>query len=76
MPIYEYFCPLCKSKFELLRSVDQANADANCPQCQTPSSKVLSQFACYTKDSSGSGSTVGGRSCSACTSTDCGSCGK
>jgi putative FmdB family regulatory protein len=75
MPIYEYFCPECKSKFELLRLMNEANADAACPACKTPSSKTLSKFACYTKDAAGSGTAVGGSSCSGCSAANCGSCG-
>ncbi|HAS28332.1 MAG TPA: zinc ribbon domain-containing protein [Dehalococcoidia bacterium] len=76
MPIYEYFCPVCKSKFELLRLMSEIDVTAVCPVCNTPSSRTLSKFACYVKDAGGSSSSVGGSSCSGCSATDCGSCGK
>jgi putative FmdB family regulatory protein len=75
MPIYEYFCPVCKTKFELLRPLSAVDDDAACPDCKTPSSRTLSKFACYTKDSGGSSSSVGGSSCSGCSATNCSSCG-
>ncbi len=76
MPIYEYFCPKCKSRFELLRSMSEANMEVLCPVCNTPSNRALSRFACYTKDSSGSDSPVGGSGCSGCNASNCGSCGQ
>ena len=75
MPIYEYFCPECKSKFELLRRISEVDADAECPVCKTSSGRILSKFACYKKDSGGISSSVGGSGCSGCSATNCGSCG-
>ncbi len=75
MPIYEYTCPKCKYGFELLRPMNEANTEMYCPVRHTPSDRVLSKFACYTKNSDGIGSAMGGNSCSGCSANNCGSCG-
>ena len=33
MPIYEYKCPHCGVKFEILRGVTAVNEDVKCPKC-------------------------------------------
>jgi putative FmdB family regulatory protein len=75
MPLYEYVCSKCKSRFELLRGMNQADAGALCPCCNSKAEKVLSSFACLSKDDSGLSSPVGGSSCSSCSTNSCGSCG-
>ena len=42
MPIYEYFCNTCNSRFEMLRSMSRINEDATCPQGHSGSSLKLS----------------------------------
>lgn len=74
MPIYEYFCPKCKSKFELLRPMSQANEKVACPNCHEPAERALSRFACFSKDESGLSAPVGGGSCSSCRAASCDSC--
>ena len=45
MPIYEYRCPSCESKFEMRRGMSQADDPAACPSCQrTESKRCLSTF--------------------------------
>ena len=75
MPIYEYVCPSCDLKFELLRSLSQANEDVSCPQCQNAAQRVLSTFACFSKSESGLTSSIGGSSCASCGATSCDTCG-
>ncbi|MBI2885611.1 MAG: zinc ribbon domain-containing protein [Chloroflexi bacterium] len=53
MPVYEYYCPSCKSRFELLRPMDRMEAQAPCPECDTSSRKVLSVFVAVTRDAEG-----------------------
>ncbi|NLE09195.1 MAG: zinc ribbon domain-containing protein [Dehalococcoidales bacterium] len=74
MPIYEYVCSDCHSKFELLRSMSRADEKAECPQCKHNAERVLSKFACFSSDSSGMTSAVGGSSCSSCSSGNCSHC--
>ncbi len=74
MPIYEYVCSECDSKFELLRPMSRANEAAPCPQCHQKAERVLSRFACFSADESGMTSAVGGSSCASCASGNCATC--
>lgn len=74
MPIYEYVCPSCNIKFELLRSLNQATEEASCPHCQCKAERKLSTFAAVSKDETGY-STPLSSSCSSCSSLSCDSCG-
>ncbi|MFC1932504.1 zinc ribbon domain-containing protein [Chloroflexota bacterium] len=74
MPIYEYVCPGCDFKFELLRPLSQATETASCPHCQESAGRVLSTFACFSTDESGLTSPVGGNSCASCGATGCDTC--
>ncbi len=50
MPIYEYLCPDCKHKFELVRPFSQATEAVRCPQCHSEAKRLLSTFAHHIKD--------------------------
>ena len=76
MPVYEYKCKGCQTKFELRRSFSQADADTSCPHCQGQEvQRLISSFACFSKDAGGASSAVGGSSCSGCASGSCATCG-
>ncbi len=75
MPIYEYVCSGCDSKFELLRPLSKADEGASCPRCQNTAKRVLSTFCSFSKDESGLTSSIGGSSCGSCSATGCGTCG-
>ncbi|MBI4180647.1 MAG: zinc ribbon domain-containing protein [Chloroflexi bacterium] len=75
MPIYEYVCPKCGFKFEQLRPLSLASDTSTCPRCQQSAERILSAFACLSRDSGGQASPIGGSSCSGCSSTGCASCG-
>ena len=76
MPIYEYCCPKCNHKFELLLSLSQADEDILCPKCQCSTKRIFSRFASFSKDSSGASAPVAGtgNSCSSCSASSCSSC--
>lgn len=75
MPVYEYCCPNCGMKFELLRPMSRANEAAPCPRCQEDGERVLSSFACMVKGPSGELSSIAGANpCSACSATSCDTC--
>ncbi|MFC1918680.1 FmdB family zinc ribbon protein [Chloroflexota bacterium] len=74
MPIYEYVCPDCEFKFELLRPLTKAGEAASCPRCHKSAERKLSTFACVSKDASGFTSPVGGSSCAGCGATGCDTC--
>lgn len=44
MPIYEYFCPTCRVRFEKMRPLAQATATATC-QNGHPADRAISAFA-------------------------------
>ena len=74
MPIYEYVCADCDVKFELLRRLSQSTEGASCPQCQSSAERVLSTFACFSRDESGMSSMIGGNSCASCGADSCDTC--
>ncbi len=74
MPIYEYFCSDCKSKFELLRPMSRANEAVSCPRCQQSAERILSIFASFSRDESGLTSPIGGSSCAGCSAASCDTC--
>ncbi|MDA8216640.1 MAG: FmdB family zinc ribbon protein [Chloroflexota bacterium] len=77
MPIYEYVCQGCQRKFELMRSFSRADDPVTCPHCQGEEVKrAISNFCSFSKDASGATSSVGGSSCSGCSSGSCASCGR
>ncbi len=75
MPVYEYCCPECGLKFELLRPMSQVNEDASCPRCNNGAKRVLSSFAAFSRGAGGESAPVGGGSeCSTCSASTCASC--
>ena len=53
MPVYEYYCPPCSSRFEVLRAISEMDAPAVCPDGHTTSDRVLSLFAPFAKSTRG-----------------------
>ena len=49
MPLYEYYCPKCASKFELLRTMKQSDDVASCPKGHVGATRTLSMFAAVSK---------------------------
>jgi len=75
MPIYEYLCPNCKLKFELLRPLSQSNEAASCPRCHSDAKRTLSLFASFSKGTEGASAPIGGgTSCSTCSAISCAGC--
>ena len=51
MPLYEYYCPDCKSKFEMLVSYQHSN-DVVCTKCHSEKvRRLLSLFASFREGS-------------------------
>lgn len=44
MAIYEYRCPRCKAEFEVMRSMKDASATAECPRCHASANRLPSLF--------------------------------
>lgn len=77
MPIYEYKCPSCQLKFEVLRPLSQADEPAVCPACHNPGARrCISIFAAFSKGSSGNATAITGSACSGCAATSCSACGR
>ena len=46
MPLYEYQCKTCESKFEVLQGINEANDELACPDCNSlNTTKIFSLFA-------------------------------
>jgi putative FmdB family regulatory protein len=59
MPLYEYYCADCRTKFEALRPMDRADAAIQCKQCESVrTSRVLSLFATFNRGESSSSPTL------------------
>jgi putative FmdB family regulatory protein len=42
VPIYEYFCPQCRSAFEKLRPMQASDSEVTCPRCGSKVKRMLS----------------------------------
>lgn len=54
MPLYEFLCPVCGTKFEQLRRFAQADDPATCPQGHTGAKRLMSPVMIFAKDRYGS----------------------
>ncbi len=73
MPLYEYICQECKTRFDALRPMAQADAPIACPECgSNNTSRAISLFAAIGSEGVIAG---GGSSCGSCTpSGACATC--
>lgn len=76
MPLYEYYCVRCESKFEALRPMSQSDKPAVCPDGHDGAGRVLSVFAALVAGEGGRATAVaeqgvGGCGCGA---GGCGCC--
>ena len=61
MPLYEYYCADCHTKFEALRPMSRADDLIECKNCEgVQTSRVLSLFAAHVKGEGGVSSNVAG----------------
>ena len=74
MPLYEYYCTSCDSKFELIRPMSRSDEDAPCPGCNSEAQRAISVFAAVSKGSDGGSASLGGSSCGACSASSCATC--
>jgi len=65
MPLYEYVCSDCRTRFTALRPMSEANAPIACEACEGENtSRLLSTFAVFTANSeTGASSSLGGCAC-------------
>ena len=74
MPLYEYLCQRCETKFELLRPMSRSDEPATCPSGHEGAERVLSMFSSFSKGADGFSTPVGGSPCSSCSSGSCSTC--
>jgi putative FmdB family regulatory protein len=77
MPIYEYLCNECESKFEQMRPISQCEKPADCPRCHKPAPRALSVFNGFITGESGVAQAMpgsGAGSCAHCSSGSCKTC--
>ncbi|MBW6466616.1 MAG: zinc ribbon domain-containing protein [Brevefilum sp.] len=72
MPIYEYACLDCQAEFETIRSIKDADASIQCPQCH--GDQTRRKLSLFNATSSGR-SLAGVTSCSTCSGGSCSTCG-
>jgi putative FmdB family regulatory protein len=74
MPIYEYICQECGVKFDVLRTIKDADAPISCQKCASLSTKrAISVFSAHS-----GGKIIAGNSndgCAGCSSGSCATCG-
>jgi len=76
MPIYEYVCFDCQTRFEALRSMANADAPIPCDQCQGEhTSRVVSAAFAHSGGRVVAGGASNGGGCSSCAGGSCNSCG-
>ena len=72
MPMYEYYCSSCRTRFEQLVRVAGEGERAPCPECGRPDApRVLSTFATVRGGDGASLAGAAGGGC-ACTPATCG----
>jgi len=73
MPMYEYRCPDCDSRFEKLRRMSEAEQPAECPKCESKAAnRQLSAFAAVGAASSNEMQMGGACARPGCGPTGCG----
>lgn len=61
MPLYEYRCPACHHRFEVLQNLGASATEASCPTCgATPVERCLSTFAVSSSTASSANSGMAG----------------
>jgi putative FmdB family regulatory protein len=79
MPLYEYYCANCTTRFEALRAMSQSNAPITCPRCADANAqRVVSTFAAISKSDGGGSRLVAGSQgggCGSCSGGHCATCG-
>jgi putative FmdB family regulatory protein len=77
MPLYEFACEACDSKFERLLSFQSASGGVACPACgRGEARRLISTFAALSKSGTGETSSIAGAGggCACSTGGGCG-CG-
>ncbi len=75
MPLYEYRCSDCETRFDALRAMSDADVPIVCPKCGSENTcRMISLFSAVGSEGVIAGA---GTSCGPCTpSASCATCGK
>lgn len=49
MPLYEYYCHKCASKFEMLRTMGRSDEPGTCPKGHSGGARTITTFAAVSK---------------------------
>jgi len=72
VPLYEYYCSNCDTKFELLRPMSRSSERATCPSGHRGAERLVSVFAAHSKGDNGSLDAIaGGGGCGSCAGGAC-----
>ena len=64
MPVYEYVCNTCQTRYDKLRPIREADAPATCPTCHEQNSeRTLSVFAVHSGNAEARTVSTGSRGC-------------
>jgi len=74
MPLYEYTCSNCETRFDALRAMSDADAPIACPKCESENTRrAISLFSAIGSEGMIAGA---GSACGSCIpSTSCATCG-
>jgi putative FmdB family regulatory protein len=78
MPLYEYRCENCRTRFEVLRSINQSDDPIACPACaEMGARRLISTFAAISKGNAGSRLVTSNQTsgCGSCAGGHCATCG-
>ncbi|MEW6180068.1 MAG: zinc ribbon domain-containing protein [Chloroflexota bacterium] len=74
MPLYEYICEDCGTRFDAFRSINEADRPISCKKCFSQHThRALSLFFAASEGKPVAGTTSGG--CSSCSGGSCSCCG-
>jgi putative FmdB family regulatory protein len=73
MPLYEYICLDCKTRFDALRSIKDADARINCPGCA--GERTARQLSVFFAHSDGRLVAQSSSGCAGCSGGACATCG-
>lgn len=66
MPVYEYVCRTCETRFEARRSMSEAGTPMSCPDGHPDATRLLSVFASVGRTSSAGPAAAAGRPVGGC----------